>query len=213
MTLCPSPTSQDMNGIEMLYGDGHRATVEFVRHFDKFFDCLNVRSMTEGFKKRKPNLLPYRSPNDERLTWLETDFLNYLQNWDERVEAREHISKQNKNRMKLSRETLEGLRMTVKSCVDLSRYLLGRPGVHCVLSEKFNQDPLESYFGNQRQMRGGNEAPSVLQFCQNANALRLKSSHLLAVRGANVTTYADALIDGTALPRRSYTDRNNRGHI
>ena len=27
-----------------------------------------------------------------------------------------------------------------------------------------NQDPLESFFGNQRQMHGGNEAPNVSQF-------------------------------------------------
>nr|XP_006814580.1 PREDICTED: uncharacterized protein LOC102809633 [Saccoglossus kowalevskii] len=42
-------------------------TVEFIRNFDKFFDCLNVRSMIEGVRKRKPNLMPYRSPDDPRL--------------------------------------------------------------------------------------------------------------------------------------------------
>ena len=35
--------------------------------FDRFFDCLNVRSLDEWRQKRKPDLKPYYSPNDERL--------------------------------------------------------------------------------------------------------------------------------------------------
>ena len=36
--------------------------------FDRFFDCMNTRRLTEGKEKRKPDLDPYRSPNDARLT-------------------------------------------------------------------------------------------------------------------------------------------------
>ena len=43
-------------------------TERFVRTFDKFFDCLNVRSTDEYIKKRKPNLRPYTDVTDERLT-------------------------------------------------------------------------------------------------------------------------------------------------
>lgn len=39
----------------------------FVRYFDKFFDCLNVRNREEHFKRRKPNLKPYTSADDGRL--------------------------------------------------------------------------------------------------------------------------------------------------
>ena len=42
-------------------------TEKFVRHFDKFFDCLNVRSLSECVHSRKPDLRPYRSPDDPRL--------------------------------------------------------------------------------------------------------------------------------------------------
>ena len=45
------------------------ATVEtqrFCHIFDRFFDCFNVRSYSEGRKKRKPDLLPYRTVNDSR---------------------------------------------------------------------------------------------------------------------------------------------------
>ena len=42
-------------------------TQRFVSLFDKFFDCLNVRSTNEWIGKRNPNLKPYTSPSDERL--------------------------------------------------------------------------------------------------------------------------------------------------
>ena len=42
-------------------------TQKFVLYFDKFFDCMNVRSTTEWQQKRKPNLKPYQSVDDERL--------------------------------------------------------------------------------------------------------------------------------------------------
>ena len=35
--------------------------------FDKFFDCLNVRSPDEHKRRRKPDLKPYTSASDERL--------------------------------------------------------------------------------------------------------------------------------------------------
>lgn len=37
---------------------------------DNFFDCLNVRSLTESQKKRKPFLAPFRSVDDERYIYL-----------------------------------------------------------------------------------------------------------------------------------------------
>ena len=43
-------------------------TEKFVRNFDRFFDCMNVRSLKEGQYKRKPDLRPYRSASDPRLT-------------------------------------------------------------------------------------------------------------------------------------------------
>lgn len=35
--------------------------------FDRFFDCLNVRSYSEGIRHLKPDLLPFRTPKDTRL--------------------------------------------------------------------------------------------------------------------------------------------------
>ena len=45
------------------------------------------------------------------LQWLEKEFVGYLAEWDAMVEAREQFSAAEK-KMKLSQDTLEGLRMT-----------------------------------------------------------------------------------------------------
>lgn len=42
-------------------------TAKFCRVFDRFFDCMNTRSLSEGRQKRKPDLEPYRSHKDSRL--------------------------------------------------------------------------------------------------------------------------------------------------
>ena len=38
-----------------------------MKYFDKFFDCLNVRCVSESVHSRKPDLRPYTSPDDSRL--------------------------------------------------------------------------------------------------------------------------------------------------
>lgn len=43
----------------------------------------------------------------------------------------------------LTRSTAEGLRVTLQSTMDLSKYLLNDCGYHYVLSNKFNQDQIE----------------------------------------------------------------------
>ena len=43
-------------------------TQKFVLTFDRFFDCLNVRSLEEGALKRKPDRKPYCSPDDSRFS-------------------------------------------------------------------------------------------------------------------------------------------------
>ena len=49
-----------------------------------------------------------------------------------------------------------------------------------ILSERFNQDPLELHFGKHRQMKGGNDNPTVVQFNQNESSLRIIGSQALA---------------------------------
>ena len=61
--------------------------------------------------------------------------------------------------------------LIVHSFVEIVQYLFKVPGVKFILSEHFCQDPLEKYFGKQRQRGAANENPSVLQVINNAPAI------------------------------------------
>ena len=50
--------------------DEYRETAQFCHMFDKFFDCLNTRNASEGKKKRKQDLEPYRRADDRRFEVL-----------------------------------------------------------------------------------------------------------------------------------------------
>ncbi len=120
---------------------------------DKSFDCLNVRSPNEFKAKKKEDLKPYKSMQEERLAWLQGDFLKYFKDWEESIKKRyeKKYSESVKSRMFISRQTHEGLQITAHSAIEATKYLLSQ-GTEYVLTERFNQDPLEEYFGYQRKM-------------------------------------------------------------
>jgi hypothetical protein len=62
--------------------------------------------------------------------------LNYLGKWEKMV-----VDGLTKNQF-LTKSTTEGLRVTILSTIQLSQCLLSC-GFHYVLSNKFNQDPIE----------------------------------------------------------------------
>ena len=63
------------NGLDF-YGQEETKEMEtFVWMFDKFFDCLNVQCTTASAHRRKPDLRPYRSPDDPRLKVHEHYFI------------------------------------------------------------------------------------------------------------------------------------------
>ena len=61
----------------------------------------------------------------------------------------------------------------VLSIVELIPYLLRIKGVKYVLTEKFCQDSLESFFGKQRMHGGAIDNPTVATFLKNTVSLRL----------------------------------------
>ena len=65
-------SSSVANALEYIGNRETKETEAFVRHFDRFFNCLNVRSIEEGYKKRKEDLQPYTSPDDKRLKVITT---------------------------------------------------------------------------------------------------------------------------------------------
>ena len=109
------------------------------------------------------------------------------------MNSHSHLKPDAKNRMMLSRETLEGLQITgrvdthththmlththththffctttVRSFVEITKYLLSEGKDLFILSERVSQDPLENYFGKQRARGGRNENPTVQQCVHN----------------------------------------------
>ena len=93
------------------------------------------------------------------------------------------------------------------SFVDLTRIILAIPGVQYILSEKFCQDPVESFFGKQRAQGGRNENPNAMQFLHNTVSLRVQGSMALEPARGNCRkrgrsdSNAD-IVDGCPLPKR-----------
>lgn len=62
------------------------------------------------------------------------------------------------------------------SFVELVPYILSVPGATCFFSNRINQDPLEKFFGMQRQSGKSNENPTVSEFIKNTENFRVISS-------------------------------------
>lgn len=88
--------------------------------------------------------------------------------------------------------------------MELVGYLLSNSSLKFILSERFNQDPLESHFGKHRQMKGGNDNPTVAQFHQNESSLRILGSQALAPVTGNTKheRCIQEAIDDKPLPKR-----------
>ena len=59
--------------------DDTTGTAQLCKMMNNFFDCTNVRSLTEHITKNNSFIRPYESPDDERLVCLEDVFLDYLE--------------------------------------------------------------------------------------------------------------------------------------
>ena len=100
----------------------------------------------------------------------------------------------------------------MKSIVEATRYLLKqRPASKgYICTSKFNQDPLEGFFGTHRMTGGWNDNPTVKQFLDNTVTLRVQKSAVLnPVRGncRKRPHSLDEAIDNTALKRRKQIRR------
>ena len=62
------------------------------------------------------------------------------------------------------------------SLSEMIRYVLSNDDVKFVLTERFNQDPIEIFFAQQRARGQRNDNPSVSQFLENTQALMVQRS-------------------------------------
>ena len=72
---------------------------------------------------------------------------------------------------------------TVKSFIELGQYILSLPGTPPLLSRRLTQDPLEKYFGLQRQRGCVNDNPNATQFFKNSQALRVTQACSISIKG------------------------------
>ena len=94
----------------------------------------------------------YPFVNGSRFSWLRSVFLRYFQDWLNSVEQRQgNFTKDARQKMFISSQTYEGLKITVNSIIEVTQFLLQHQ-VKYVLTERFYQDPLENYFSRQRPL-------------------------------------------------------------
>ena len=133
---------------------------------------MNIRNIQSHEFERKPFLAPFTSVNDDRFDWLQNVFLKYFMDWLTSIEQSPgNFSRNARNIMFISWQTFKGLIITVHSVVQAVQFLLQHHG-KCVLTERFRQDPLENYFGQQRATGARKDNPSIRDFGFNDNSIR-----------------------------------------
>ena len=124
---------------------------------DNFFDCFNVRNITDHIIKGKPFLKPYYSIDDARFEQLD-EYTQYFKLWKESIEERNDASYTENTiyQMFISWQCYKELQITVFRFKEICKILL-KHGVPYILSEKFLQDNVENCIGKQRAIgRGSN---------------------------------------------------------
>lgn len=118
-------SSTDSN-VLLKYGDPEvLETAQYCDLIDQLFDIMNIRNCDKHTLKRKPFLKPFSSVNDERFTWLQEKFLDYLSSWKKSIENRPGpFSDTDKANKFISRQTYEGIRMTTSSMIACIKFLL-----------------------------------------------------------------------------------------
>ncbi|KAH3859782.1 hypothetical protein DPMN_102605 [Dreissena polymorpha] len=197
-------SSSVANAMQDLCGPETEETVLFLKTFDKFFDCLNVRSVWEGRNSRNPNMNPYRDRDDPRLEFLTVEVITYLNDWEQQVNNRRGpFTKTQRANMLLSYQTLEGIKLAIHAISSCVKFLL-EEGADYVLTNRFNQDPLEQHFGHYRLKCGSNRNPSVYEVRNVLRTIRAVNSQAIGTKRGN--TQRDPVdvqtIDNAKISRR-----------
>ena len=110
----------------------------------------------------------------------------YLDDWKKSVSSREAFEKHEQKKMMLSAETQCVIQIlgeseilcfgVVSSFTEFLPYIFQIKEVTCFLSEKLSQNPLEKFFGCQRQKGRANENPTAGEFLKNKQSLRVINS-------------------------------------
>ena len=109
----------------------------------------------------RPFNAPFSSTDDPRFSWLKNQFLKYFEDWLGSLEERTGAyTKFEEQKMFISSQTYKGLKITVHSVIELVKFLIIDKVLY-LLTERFCQDPLENYFGNQCSSGAQKDDPSM----------------------------------------------------
>ena len=100
-------------------------TVPFYLLMACYSDIIKIRNTQSHEFKRKPMLAPFTYVNDRRSLRLCSVFLNFFQNWLNSVEERQgNFTKDARQKMFISSQTYEGLKITVDSITETNQFFL-----------------------------------------------------------------------------------------
>lgn len=136
-------------------------TIEFLSIINKWFTILNVKNTSYFFKSRNDNAQHFSSIDDERLIWLQNDFLSYLEAWKANCSDKSQF---------LSKETYMAIKVTTESAVSCIKYLLEQ-GFQYVLTRKFTSDDIEILFSYVRRLSGSNDQTDALSAIQSLHKI------------------------------------------
>ena len=170
---------------------------------------MNVSSTTASSHELKPFNAPFSSIDDPRFSWLKNQFLKYFEDWLRSIEERPGAyTKSEKQKMFLSSQTYEGVKITVHSVIELVKFLIIHK-VSYVLTERFCQDPLENYFGKQRSSGARKDNPSLYDFGYNDNTIRNQKVFKPIATGNVRDEHISFEINTEPVPcRKKYKQRN-----
>ncbi|XP_049522070.1 uncharacterized protein LOC125944788 [Dermacentor silvarum] len=176
------------------------STVVFMDTMYRWFVLMDVSNCTQHIHQNDPDCKQYECERDERLGWLETEFLNYLA----------EIKRQSPAKNFLTRETYQGLLFTTISNVECVRYLLKVMRFRFVLTRKMSSDPIEAFFGWLRKSAGSNDQTDMRAALSGIEKA-LKTGIACTSSSSNVMTADNSSCCSSALLQRPAGAAQNAG--
>nr|XP_026695248.1 uncharacterized protein LOC108949295 [Ciona intestinalis] len=146
-------------------------TANYVLMFDRWFDIINCKAS-----------YPIRHVNDERLQWLQDEFIEKLIKWEEEVKNKHG----NQRKRIIAYPTLEGLIFTSRNMIGLCKQLLQLDCLEYVCLHTFTQDVLEAFFGNVRSHGGRSTNPDISQVAYSIQHITQRKI-IKKIKGGNTT--------------------------
>ncbi|KAH6919924.1 hypothetical protein HPB50_029086 [Hyalomma asiaticum] len=150
-----------------------QGTENFTLLMNNVFDALNAKCPVAGIYKNSPKI-------------------KVIQDFLEMVNTTERTCRSDGTRTFASQMTMESLRVTLMSVLDIIT-LLHSKDVPYVLTAKLNQDPLERFFGVVRSFGEDEDHPTITHFSQIFRLLSLYTPLKMATKG-NCTGEADPVL-------------------